>query len=280
MPAIDALNAVNERTRRFIAASGCLGRTDYLPDPGIDYWPFKQWSHPLDGWAMAYGYGPRAFAHAPDGAPEARLAFGAVRTGAGAASIEVTAGLELYYDGDGRHLHRSLHRPGLAGPGELIPSWETAPPDVVELRTFPRLGCVNRIMLPFWRELPDLHWEAGHPEVDEVSLSARSSAFGAGSKMVVGLPWCSREHELFYELDMENAHAALQAVRAAIAPAPAGGRLNARLARRLYATLRAAAGLLTARPPCGAPRADQSATVRDSTREGGQRGEGRVLAAV
>ena len=95
------------------------------------------------------------------------------------------------------------------------------PPDVVELRTFPRLGCVNRIMLPFWRELPDLHWEAGHPEVDEVSLSARSSAFGAGSKMVVGLPWCSREHELFYELDMENAHAALQAVRAAVAP-PAG----------------------------------------------------------
>ena len=70
MPAIDALNDVNERTRRFIAASGCLGRTDYLPDPSIDYWSFKQWPHPLDGWAMAYGYGPRAFAHAPEGAPE------------------------------------------------------------------------------------------------------------------------------------------------------------------------------------------------------------------
>ena len=188
---------------------------------------------------MAYGYGPNAPAHAPEGTPEARLAFGAVRTGADAASIEVTAGLDLYYDGDGRHLHRSLHRPGLAGPGELIPSWETAPayvgttrlrcawrgvaapPDVVELRTFPRLGCVNRIFLPFWRELPDRHWEAGHPEVDEVSLSARAGAFGAGSKMVVGLPWCSREYELFYELDMESAHAALQAVRAAVAP-PAG----------------------------------------------------------
>ena len=39
--------------------------------------------------------------------------------------------------------------------------------------------------------------------------------------MVVGLPWCSRENELFYELDMENAHAALQAVRAAVTP-PAG----------------------------------------------------------
>ena len=75
---------------------------------------------------MAYGYGQNAPAHAPEGAPEARLAFGAVRTGADAASIEVTAGLDLYYDGDGRHLHRSLHRPGLAGPGELIPSWETA----------------------------------------------------------------------------------------------------------------------------------------------------------
>ena len=54
-----------------------------------------------------------------------------------------------------------------------------------------------------------------------MSLSARSSGFGAGSKMVVGLPWCSREHELFYELDLEGAHAALQAVRAAVTPAPA-----------------------------------------------------------
>ena len=97
-----------------------------------------------------------------------------------------------------------------------------APPDIVELRTFPRPGCVNRIFLPFWRELPDLHWEPGHPEVDEVSLSARSSAFGAGSKMVVGLPWISREYELFYELDMESAHAAVQAVRAAVTPVPAG----------------------------------------------------------
>ena len=141
---------------------------------------------------MAYGYGPNAPAHAPEGTPEARLAFGAVRTGADAASIEVTAGLDLYYDGDGRHLHRSLHRPGLAGPGELIPSWETAPayvgttrlrcawrgvaapPDVVELRTFPRLGCVNRIVLPFWRELPDLHWESGHPEVDERDGTAQT----------------------------------------------------------------------------------------------------------
>ena len=43
----------------------------------------------------------------------------------GAASIEVTAGLKLYYDGDGRY-HHSLHRPGLVGPGELIPLWETA----------------------------------------------------------------------------------------------------------------------------------------------------------
>ena len=65
MPAIDALNAVNERTRRFIAASGCLGKTDYRPDPGIDYWSFKQWTYPLEGWAMAYGYGPNASALAP-----------------------------------------------------------------------------------------------------------------------------------------------------------------------------------------------------------------------
>ena len=115
-------------------------------------------------------------------------------------------------------------RTGLLGTTRLRCAWKgvTAPPDGVELRTFPRLGCVNRIMLPFWRELPDLHWEAGHPEVVESSLSARASAFGAGSRMVVGLPWCSREHELFYELDMEGAHAALQAVRAAVAPAPAG----------------------------------------------------------
>ena len=127
MPAIDALNSVNERTRRFIAASGCLGKTDYLPEPSIDYWSFKQWTHPLEGWPLAYGYGPNASAHAPEGAPDARLAFGAVRTGADVASIEVTAGLELYYDGDGRHLHRTLHRAGLVGPGELIPSWETAP---------------------------------------------------------------------------------------------------------------------------------------------------------
>ena len=63
-----------------------------------------------------------------------------------------------------------------------------APPDVVELRTVPRLGCVNRIFLPFWRELPDRHWDPGHPEVDEVSLSERSSAFGARPDMVVGLP--------------------------------------------------------------------------------------------
>ena len=90
------------------------------------------------------------------------------------------------------------------------------------LRTLPRLGCVSRILLPFRRELPDLHWEPGHPEVDVVSLSAKPSAFGVGSKMVVGLPWCSCEHELFYEFDMENAHAAVQAVRAAVTPAPAG----------------------------------------------------------
>ena len=189
---------------------------------------------------MAYGYGPRAAAHAPEGVPDARVAFSAVRTGAGAASIEVTAGLELYYNGDGRHLHRSLHRAGLVGPGELIPSWETAPayvgttrlrcawkgmtapPDVVALRTFPRIGCANLVVLPIWHELPDQHWEPGHPEVDEVSLSGRTSAFGAGSKIVVGLPWCSRENELFYKLDMEGAHAAFQAVWAAVTPAPAG----------------------------------------------------------
>ena len=86
------------------------------------------------------------------------------------------------------------------------------------------------MFLPFWRELPDRHWEPGDPEGDEVSLSPRSSAFGAGSKMVVGLPWISREYELFYELtftgmrklDMENAHATVQAVRAAVTPVPAG----------------------------------------------------------
>ena len=39
---------------------------------------------------MAYGYGPNASAHAPEGVPG-----GAVRTGADATSIEVTAGLGL-----------------------------------------------------------------------------------------------------------------------------------------------------------------------------------------
>ena len=240
MPAIDALNAVHERTRRFIAASGCQGKRGFTPKPSIDLWAFYRWTHPLEGWAMAYGYGPGAAAHASGGVPAVRLALGAVRTGADAASIEVTAGLELYNESGTRNLHSSLRRAGLVGPGELIPSWETAhayvgttrlrcawkgmaaPPDVVELRTFPRIGSSNAIVLPIWRELPDLHWEPGHPEVDEVSLSARSSAFGAGSKMVVGLPWCSRENELFYEIDMECAHAALQAVRAAVTPPPAG----------------------------------------------------------
>ena len=74
MPAIDALNAVNERTRRFIAASGCLGKTSYRPDPRIDYWSFKRWTQPLEGWPIAYGYGPNASAHAPEGVPEARCA--------------------------------------------------------------------------------------------------------------------------------------------------------------------------------------------------------------
>ena len=240
MPALDALDAVNERSRRYLAASGCLGKADLLPDPRIDGWSFKQWTHPLSGWPMAYGYGPATAAPAPEGAPDARLAFGAVRTGAGAATIEVTAGLQLYYDGGGRYLHHRLHRPGVAGAGELIPSWETAlayvgttrlrcawkgmaaPPDVVELRTFPRLGCANRIFLPFWRELPDRNWEPGHPEVDEASLSARSGAFGAGAQMVVGLPWLSREYELLYTLDMAHAYDAVQAVRAAVTPPPAG----------------------------------------------------------
>ena len=95
MPAIDALNALNERTRRFIAASGCLGQADYSPDPRVDLWSFMQGTHPLEGWPMAYGYGQNAPAHAPEGAPRARLAFGAVRTDADAASIEVTAGLGL-----------------------------------------------------------------------------------------------------------------------------------------------------------------------------------------
>ena len=70
---------------------------------------------------MAYGYGPSASAHAPAFVPEVQLAFGAVRTGADAASIEVTAGLELVNAWGGRPLHYTLRRAGLVGPGELIP---------------------------------------------------------------------------------------------------------------------------------------------------------------
>ena len=58
MPALDALDAVNERSRRYLAASGCLGKADYRPDPAVGGWSFKQWTHPLSGWPMAYGYGP------------------------------------------------------------------------------------------------------------------------------------------------------------------------------------------------------------------------------
>ena len=40
-------------------------------------------------------------------------------------------------------------------------------------------------------------------------------------KLAIAIPWFSREHELIYELDLENAYSAQQAVRAAVTPAPA-----------------------------------------------------------
>ena len=117
-------------------------------------------------------------------------------------------------------------------------------------------------MLPFWRELPDLHWEAGHPEVVESSLSARASAFGARSRMVVGLPWCSREYELFYELDMENAHAALQAVRGRGHAGARRGRVTPHRGRLCALVCRGHTS--PGRLPFGALRAAQGATGRDA----------------
>ena len=238
MPAVDALNRLNERCRRFIAASACQSKTSYSPDPAVSNWSVWTWSHPIDGWAMAYAAGQSVSPQTPSADPSAQLAFAAVRTGADAAAIEVTAGLDLHWSLHSRDVRHSLHRPGLVGPGELIPSWDTAAayvgsvklrcawsgvtsaPDVVELRTFPRLVQLYEILLPFWRELPDQHWEGGHPEVDEVSITGRSSTFGAGAKLTVAIPWFSREHELMYSFDLAHAYEAKQAVRAAVTPAP------------------------------------------------------------
>ena len=216
-------------------------------NPAVSGWRFTTKDHPIDGYplALAVGayhggqFGRTSFPAA--NFARARLALAAVRTGADAASVEVTAGLE--FDHFLQHEYR-MKLVDNAHCGGLIACWETAPAhvgttvlrigwegvsatddDVVRVRTRPVIGKYNEHLLPFLKQM-DALWAAGEAStpVDEAFLSGRSTPFAASSEKTpmlhVGVPWMSRYHEQVYSFDLTNLHLAVAAVKGLVTPPP------------------------------------------------------------
>ena len=223
------------------------------PTPPVPGWTFPKLrsgeGHPIDGHPMAYA---RRRSVRPEGvlshSPHAlsHLVVTGIRTGADAASIEVSAAVVFQHSagqlapltgnlmGDLLRTHGpgpfavldAPSRPGYHGTALARVAWKlpegVAVPDVVALRFRPVLTPDLTHVCCFTWQLPANHDEpsSGGPVVESV-LSGRTTSFGAGAELVFGFPFIDQYQEIVVRQPLANLEKAVAEVKRRLTPAAA-----------------------------------------------------------
>ena len=219
------------RESRFLAVATILDpwgnnedREHHYPAPGVSHWDFYQRpgraGHPIDDHKIAMAVGKRGSvigrgASDPLGLP--RLLITAMRTGAAASSIELTAGIYIYHSHSQEHRHLMMQR---ADCGGLFPTIDrpSAPayhgtlnarvkwpgsgtkPSVAFLRCRPMVGLHNRTLIAFTYQMP-ANWDDGSSTgVQAESVFSGATADIGNGKVVLGLPFVHAYDELLFDL--------------------------------------------------------------------------------
>ena len=233
------------RIKRNVAALSLLERESiysHTPATPVSGWSFFKRTHPIDGHEMALGYGPYSVPMGQARFPYVNLFLSATRTGADAASIETTLGLDLRFSrtssSNDDPVHADIAWDQLRGPEGMFPNYETAAytkdtsrvrvkwnglttaPDIVLYRGVATLAKEDEVVMSLIREFP-ANYDEPPGEQDEHTLTkTRTTAFDSGSSLALSIPYLSLEHELIYSVLIGDFIAARDAVVAAVTPTP------------------------------------------------------------
>ena len=238
---------MHTRSRRFVAAAlSAVGANVNEASTALKTakWQIRKTVHPIEDYPVAVGYPTRIPVSFHGAVPGPALRFAtpritAVRHGSTTADIEVSFGLDLYYDRDRDHWgdvlapshtgSRLYSPPEIAqaqrGTADVRVKWDLGTgitdPDVKAFRVIPIPGPQMSQLLFFDKEIPINVAEGTSPVRDESALSGRATTFGAGSEMVIAVPWMHRDREVVFEIDLEHVHTVVSELKALVAPPPA-----------------------------------------------------------
>lgn len=235
---------MDTRRKRFFAAASYCQSIDakFSFDDNLlssPEWSFRQSIHPFDDLPMAIADLPMEL-HGeydtlnPQIRYDASLYLTAVRL---ANSTEVSAGIGISLYGSQSDSRHSIL--GINSCTGFVHCWETAPayvetarlrvnwkfasrtskPDVAVFRAIPRVTHLSETILFIEKQMSPT-WARGEPDdpVDESALSARTAPLAPGDKMVVGIPWLHRDHELTAIADISNLNHVVSKVKELVAP--------------------------------------------------------------
>ena len=227
---------MDTRTRRFVAAVAELedrGDANRASEglAGAGWTLYHLAAHPIGGEAMAVATGPSASEHGPrrsagfSASGRIGLALTAVRTGG---ATEVSAGLVFHHAirHDGRVADGGCPpyippnvAPAYRGTAVVRCAWhlEGASPDAVGFRGRFVPGREDEHLLHLYVELP-AGWDEGTPDRPEAVLSGRTTAFGDGDRLALGVPWLHEDRELALSFPLAGLHTAVAEVKALVTP--------------------------------------------------------------
>ena len=239
---------MNTRSKRFVASAVDLEYrgTDHASatlKAARPSWSIRWVNHPIDGHPMAAARQTSRYAYTEGATTSARnvtMILSAVRHGPLVSDIEVSAGLDIFYDQSldlWSHIRETSHTgsrlyspPEIAqaqrGTADVRLKWKTlgtgvTAPDVKGFRVIPVPGRIDSQILFFDKEIPVNVAEGHSPIRDEVCLSGRTTSFGTGAKLVLGIPWLHRDREVIFELDIQHIHTVVSELKTLVTPAPA-----------------------------------------------------------
>ena len=241
-------NLMNTRAKRFVAAVTVLEQrgTDHASatlKAARPTWDIRWVNHPIDGHPMAaarQAFRDSFIAWNKVLVQNVTLVLSGVRHGPTTGDIEISAGLDLMYDQsldlwspvrDTTHTGSRLYSPpeiaqAQRGTADTRLKWKTlgtgvTAPDVKGFRVIPVPGRIDSQILFFDKEIPVNVAEGTSPIRDEVCLSGRTTSFGTGAKMVIGIPWMHRDREILFEIDIQHIHTVVSELKTLLTPAPA-----------------------------------------------------------